>query len=70
MLRGEHCPTVQCFHFPGFRGKVTLKMKWWLRQSGTEDAPKAIPETGSDVQLQILSAHLYVKDVYLTTACL
>lgn len=51
MLRGEHCPTVQCFHFPGFRGKVTLKMKWWLRQSGTEDAPKAIPETGSDVQL-------------------
>lgn len=59
----------QCFHFPGFWGKMSLKMDL-AKVAWDRRAPKAIPRTGSDVQLQILSALLYVKDLYLITACL
>lgn len=34
----------------GVWAKASVKLKSWLMQFGTEEAPKAIPKTGSDVQ--------------------
>lgn len=65
MVRGEHWTlSNSAFISQGFEVKYLLRWTW-LRSFGTGEAPKAIPGAGSDVQLQILSDLLYVKDLYL-----
>lgn len=38
------------FSSQGVWAKASVKLKSWLMQFGTEEVPKAIPKTGSDVQ--------------------